>query len=248
MEFINTDYCLVSHSNIIEWDIRHANTSLMRFYKLAQEKTIDKLDKMPKQEREVKVGLLCREDPTFSKKLQKSFDDIMKLFLTSNELTKDDIISIKKDACFVLNHPVEHTTFDNLEFVKKNSYSGYCRIPLYEFYIKSDGEIDVKGIGDKTVLSLHRNGILQFVFDVVSVSSESRKFAADYLHQFIEAYKKRELPFDYYREFNSQSAFMYYAADGSKVFLDEIDESVIDTIDISWNYINIILPLARLLI
>ena len=68
-----------------------------------------------------------------------------------------------------------------------------------------------------------------------------------YLHEFTEAYKKRELPFDFYREFNSQSVYKYYDGE-NEITLDEIDESTIDCIDIGWNYFNVILPTIRLFV
>lgn len=237
------------NSDIIEYDIKHANTSLMRYYKIYPSEKLDAIDKMPKAKREYTVGMLCRDDKAISKKLTKSFDDIMTTFLETNDLTEDDLISIKKDAAFVINHKVKTRVFGCVEFAIKNSYCAYLKIPQYEFYIKKDGTADVKGIGDRDALDLHKGGILKFVNTVIELYSKRNiEELSEYLHEFVEVYKKRELPFEYYREFNSQSAYISYDEMGGTVVLDEMDESMIDEIDITFNYVNVILPIIRVVL
>lgn len=249
MEYLS-DRMMEVNSNIVEYDIRHANTSLMRYYKLKNPSIIDKLDNLPKIKREIYVGNLQREDKEFSKALLKGFDDMMNLFLSTNGLSiEDDLLSIKKDAAFVINKKVHTTDFDGcVHFVKKNVYKHYIRIGMYECYVKEDGSMDVKGIGDRDALNLHNNGILHLIREIIDLYITNDNIEInDYLHDFCVSYKKRELPFEYYREFNSQSSYKYYDGD-SEVILDEIDESTIDYIDISWNYFNVILPLVRLFV
>ena len=50
------------NSSITEFDIKSANTSLMRYYGLASDNIISKLEKLPQEKREVAVGLLCQKD------------------------------------------------------------------------------------------------------------------------------------------------------------------------------------------
>lgn len=237
------------NSTITEYDIRHANTSLMRYYDIYPSEKLDAIDKMPKAKREYVVGMLCRNDKTINKKLSKSFDDMMLKFLESNELTEDDLISIKKDAAFVINRNVKKRIFDCVEFAIKNSYCAYIKIPQYEFYIKKDKTVDVKGIGDKDALKLHENGILEFINTVIDLySKQDTEELSRYLHEFMEVYKNRELPFDYYREFNSQSAFISHDEMGGTVILDELDDSMISDIDITFNYVNVIMPIVRVVL
>lgn len=237
------------NSDIIEYDIKHANTSLMRYYDLYPSEKLDAIDKMSKAKREYTVGMLCRDDKSLSKKLSKSFDDIMTTFLETNDLTEDDLLSIKKDAAFVINRKVKTRIFGCVEFAIKNVYCAYIKIPCYEFYIKKDKTTDVKGIGDRDALDLHKSGILEFVNTAVELySKQDAEELSEYLHEFVEAYKKRELPFEYYREFNSQSAYITYDEMGGTVVLDDMDESMIDDIDITFNYVNVILPIIRVVL
>lgn len=248
MEY-QTDRMLVVDSVITEYDIRHANTSLMRYYNLYPEKLLDKIDNMKKIDREVYVGTLQRDNKEFSKKLMRGFDDIMKLFLDTNKLSlDDDILSIKKDAAFVVNKPVKQVDFECVHFATKNQYKHFACIGRYEFYIRENREVDVKGIGDRDAINLHKEGMLKFINDLIDLYIDNNKKDMNrYLSDFVDAYKKRELPFDFYRTFDAQSAFKYIE-DSTELILDDIDESVIDSIDISFNYLNIILPAIRLFV
>ena len=148
----------------------------------------------------------------------------------------------------MINHPVKQTDFDAVHFATKNRYKHYAHIGVYECYVREDRSMDVKGIGSKEALDLHVNGMCKFINDLIDLYiANNRVDTNNYLHEFTEAYKAREFPFEYYREFNSQSAYKYYEGD-DEIVLDEIDESTIDYIDISWNYFKVILPAIRLFV
>ena len=75
----------------------------------------------------------------------------------------------------------------------------------------------------------------------------NHKDIQNYLSEFVLEYKKKTLDFPIYREFNQTSQYAVWL-DGEKYYFDEIDETYIEELDISFNYINIILPLVRLLL
>ena len=66
MQKTNRDYPFIHNNEIIEWDIKSANTSLMRYYNLQPNKVIDKLASMPKSQREISVGKLMKKDKEFA--------------------------------------------------------------------------------------------------------------------------------------------------------------------------------------
>ena len=94
-----TDRGYEFNSSIIEYDIKHANINLMKYYNLYPDiKKLDRLDAMEKGKREKEVGLMQRADPELAKKLERAFNDIVTEFMQVNNLSKeDDVISIKKD-------------------------------------------------------------------------------------------------------------------------------------------------------
>ena len=249
INWTNQSFRLLHHEDIIEYDIKSANTSLMSYYGLASEKEIRKIVNMKKDEREVAVGKMMRKSQEFSAKLEKAFTDIIEEFIATNHLDREeDIVSIKKDAIFVRNRSIRKTTFgDSVIFRPKGHYSGFLQLPTgrLEFYYRQGKRLDVKGISDE-LLCLHENGVLDFlntVFEETSNWIDLQKYLKDYA----KAYKERELPYDAYREFNMNSKFLVHMM-GQDLLLDSIDEPMLAYLDISYNYINIFMNVLKVVV
>lgn len=239
MNVTNRDYPFITNSDIVEWDIRSANVSLMQYYHLADQELIDKLSRLPKQKREEAVGKYHLKQKGFGTALEHAFNSIIEEFMSSNSLTMDDVVAIKKDAVFVKNRKIIQPVFgDCVEFREKGHYRHALLLPRYEFYL-SDSEVDVKGISDVS-LGLHMSGMLQFVRNVMNSAHDWNRMN-QYLKEFVDAYKKKELEFSMYREFTSDSIFRIHQG-GQEILLDEIDEDDVPYLDTGFNYINIVIP------
>lgn len=238
----NTNIPLIHNELIDEWDIRSANTSLMRYYNLVDPKVVSKFEKMEKKDRERTVGLYLKKHKDVGISLEKAFTDIINEFLTANGLEfESDVISIKKDSVFVRNKDVQRSEFGSVNFVKKNSYTGCLLISNYEFYY-SRSQIDVKGVDD-SVLPLHNDGTLAFISTMMQEANnwiELNRFMKEYAI----AYKNKQLPFNAYREFTSSSKFRVNLF-GNEVLMDEIDEELLEDTDISFNYLKVYLPALK---
>lgn len=250
MFYINKAYPLIINASIVEYDIKSANTSVMEYYKLIPQKKIDEIKSLDKQERVVRIGKMMRKSLDFSKTLESSFNTIIEEFMEVNQLSKeDDIVSIKRDAAFVLNKIPKTIDFgDCVHFIPKNSYTSYLYINGLEIYYNLD-KIDVKGISDE-IISSREIGMLDFFkefFEIAEGTNYSVPELSSYLKEFVTLYKNRELDKSYYRELNSEATYRLRVGD-REVLLKSITDSNIDDIDISYNYINIILPLIRELI
>lgn len=241
---INKDIHLIRNEEIIEWDIRSANTSIMRYYNLAPDSIISEFSKMKKDKRTEAVGKYMRMNPDFGAKLEKGFSDIVDLFIMENKLDIDkDIVGIARDAVFVRNKPIRYHTFGNVEFTNKNSYQNYLYLPRYRFFLNKD-TIDVKGIGDES-LQYHQNGVLTFIRASLEASSNVRTSIL-FLKDYASMYKKRELIYDAYREFNGDSKYRVNLF-GSEVLLDDIDDDLLECTNISYNYIYIYMETLKVL-
>ena len=237
MQKTNRDYPFIYNNEIIEWDIKSANTSLMSYYNLQPDKVIQKLASMTKSQREISVGKLMKKDKEFAKKLEESFNKIIQEFMDANQLSWDDIVSIKKDAVFVKNHKINYSEFGAVHFIPKNQYKHVLLLPKYEIYI-SDSVTDVKGIPDEK-LSLHEDGMLDFIRTTMETASEFLKLQS-FFKEYVTAYKNKELEFDAYREFNSDSLFRIGGE--FPMLSDSMIEDDIDVLDISYNYMNVVIP------
>lgn len=247
MFWTNKDRLFAVNSEIIEWDIKSANLSLIKEYKLLSEDKIEKIEKMEKKERVIYVGKQMRKDKAFSKELEKLFNKVINEFIEVNDLDMNfDILSIKRDAVYVINKPIPYPNIGNyITFIPKNNYSSFIFVKPYEFY---KGKImDIKGVSDE-ILSLHENGIVSFINDVLDIASQSnmnQKKIQIYLSDYVKAYKNKELPYDHYREFGREvfKCVMF----NSIMEIDTIDDELLDSIDISKNYIDIILPVIQIM-
>lgn len=244
MFYTNKTIPKVLDSEIVEWDIKSGNVSIMEYYQLHNQKVIDKLRKLPKEDRVKRVGILQR-NPNFAKALENGFNKMMAEFIVTNQIPSENIISIKRDAIFVKNHAIAVNQFGTcVEFIPKNRYNHYLKIGNLQFFIGRD-KIDIKGLNDN-VIPLHENGMLQFIRDVCKEGHDYYRVNT-YLKEFFTAYKKKELPFDYYREFNESSLYRLIEM-GYEFTQDNIEESDMDTLDISYNLKNIMIPVLQLFI
>ena len=253
MIYINKNRPFIINSEIIEWDIKSANLSLIKEFSLLSDKEISRIPTDNKEKREKHVGILMKNNKEFNKALENKFDDVINTFMELNSLDKDyDILSIKKDAVFVTSKIIKVNQIGNhILFVPKNTYHAYIQLQNSEFYFKKN-KIEVKGISknfDEILLPLHKDGILYLLNEVINICENTNMDSIrinSFMKDFVEKYKKKELDFDFYREFNQSSKFrcnMY----GNEILFDNIDESLIDVVNIEYNYINIILPLIRIL-
>lgn len=237
MQKTNKDYPFIHNNEVIEWDIKSANTSLMSYYKLQPTKIIDKLKGLQKSQREIAVGKMMRNDKSFASSLTSSFDQIVNEFISANQLTWNDIVSVKKDAVFVKNHKITTPDFGDVHFIPKNVYKHVLLLPKYEIYI-SDQKVDVKGIPDEK-LPLHEDGMLTFIKTTMD-SANDYIIMQEFFKEYVKLYKARELPFDAYREFNPDSQFRIGGE--FPMLADSMIEDDMEILDISFNYLNVVIP------
>lgn len=198
-------------NEIYEYDIAKANISILLQGGYITPNEYNMFLQMPKMQREIAIGNL-QKDQKYAKILSNGFEMARKNLIEANNLTEDDIVSIKKDAFYVLRR-LRHTTFGNIDFTLRNSYHMfiYCRgIEIYygmnEFDGNDSGIIDIKGINDNK-LSLHMSYLSFLAYIFKYVLNNNTPMAIQELMSFIQKYNNRELDIDYYREFNAESMF-----------------------------------------
>lgn len=244
----NPDIVLIINSRITEYDIKSGNTSIMKAFNLASPKRIAEIESMKKEDRVVAVGNMSK-NPEFSKALEDGFNQVVREFCEANDIhTADDVVDIYRDAVFVIVKQPKITTIQNVcHFIPKNEYEGYIRCKNIEFFIGKD-KIDVKGLNDSDV-EKHKDGMLALIrkiYDVcVEVNMDATKINL-FMKSVIKQYTDLDFINDVYREFNNSSK--YKVSYGDNTFLmDHITDADLDHLDISYNYLNILIPLIKVL-
>lgn len=235
--------------DLVEWDMKSAGLSLIKEFQLLPEKKIELLENKEKIARNIDIGLIQRSDREFAKKLLEGFKEARKRFVESNQLSEEVIVSIKKDAFFLFNREVEQTTFGNIHFVKKNSYTSYLRLNKLEFYLNTEeNRVDIKGLGQDTdFMKTHGEYLLKFMLTFCRMRERftDKKIVVRWLTKFVSDYRQKKLPIGYYRLLRAENAYEYYDEQmGENIFVMDTDE--IEKVSIHYNYYNFILPLVRL--
>ena len=235
--FINKNIMYLFNTDIYEYDMKSAGTSIMEEFQIVSGDIISHLKELPKKQRVVYEGNL-QKNKEIASKLRDGFAEIRKRFYIENSIELDDIVSVNKDAIFVTKRCNE-LKFGCVRFAEKNHYSSYVRLSRYQFYY--NGEVDVKGISDK-IVGLHDDGMLRIVRTFFrNMETSDKKTVLIYLRRVITDYKTRKLPIEYYREFTPSSK--YTVIDGDWEY-DSFWEDRVYELDISYNLENVLLPLT----
>lgn len=227
--------------------MKSANTSILREYGLAPEKTIDKLENLSSEQRKIRVGLLQRKVKGLSRKMETGFNDIVARFIEINGLTENDIVSIKRDAVFIRAKTPKYTTVGKYcTFRPKNEYVAFLLIGGFEIYMRADRSFDIKGMEDSKI-PLHDDGMLEFIRNFLFDFDYDMPGLHQYCKDYVAAYKNLELPLNCYREFNQDSGFRF-RSQGTSYTMANINEDTLSRIDIVYNYQTVILPMIQFLL
>lgn len=247
--YLNKDILMLRKS-IREYDMSEAGFSLIKEYSLLPKKKINYLqNNFTKEERTKKIGKMMIYDSELAENLMECFIDIRRIFFEGNDISDNEVLSIKKDAIFVIGRTCDKLEFgDNIIFKPKNKYTSYFYLGNCEFYYSSyKNLLDVKGVSNK------ENPLLDDIKNIIRYNEVMDKNKIyKYLKEFRNDYLNLELELESYRELNSRNSFkLKNNFSGFNIYMDEdvkITEEQLEYLDISYNYNNFILPLINILV
>lgn len=248
--YLNKDISFLCNTQINEYDMKAGGFSILKRAGALTAKEIDYLEKCSKLERNVYLGNKLRANPELTQIQMDGFIEARKQFFERNNIDDNSVLTIKKDAIFLIRSNIYNTQFDGFDFRLANTYNSYYYFPNVqgddiEMYYKSkDNMIDVKGLG-KDNLELHRE---YFIKDLAKIYRLAEMGNMDTLIKYMKKYRSnylnRELDINTYREFNLFSMFhTNYQVCGMDVLLDYCED--VNDLNITYNYKNFIIPLIR---
>ena len=248
--YLNKNIEYLFGDEIVEYDIKSAGFNIIKKYNLLSSCRIEYLETLPKESRNKQIGLYKREDKKLDRDMKEHIKEMRKLFIQSNDIGDNEILSIKNDAIYLINRVPEHVKFDNILFVRKNVYSSYLYLNKFEIYMNKD-IVHLKGINDIELIN-HKDYMLDFMkeFSKLMENSTSQSQQIRYIKEFANAYRNKELDNGYYRELNQESLFRPKENISFMQSLIGYTEygGDLDKIDISYNYMRYIIPMYRILI
>lgn len=205
---INLGY-LFNHY-IREYDISKANINVLYAKGVINKDLYYSLYSADRMERQIYIGKMIRNNEKIQEILSNGITEYKQRFFEANNITDNDIISIKNDAVFILNKVPQILTFDNVSFALKNTYTSFMRInelEIYYGYDMNDEVIDIKGIKDSDLEMYHMEflNILITFFNLMQRSGAQSTL--EYITAIINQYVNLELPIGCYRRFRSSNDY-----------------------------------------
>ena len=231
--YFNPNLLYVKDSSIIEYDIQSAGFSVLKHKGFLTEKEISDIEKLPKLERNIKIGLLQKQNPNFTKEILDTLSDVRSEFCKINQIEPKNILSIKKDSMVLVNKPARNLkVFDHFNFINKGSFTSYLRVEKYEFYLNSITKaFIVKGFGNLENVP----SIIKLIIDTMyKIEPLNKAESYKHLQKLQNNYLSYNMDKEIYREFYSKK-FLLKDVD---LLLDEIDD--VNRLDISYNYMNLL--------
>lgn len=220
--------------------MKAANVSVLLQKGKISEDYYNKLNSMPKQYREIEIGLLEKSDPSYYTIISEGIREYRLKFGELNNIDGTQIVRIANDAMYInTSIDLPYIQIDKyILFRPKSEANVVIRLNKIIVFISflSDGgiSIDVKGISDDKY-ALHTNYILSVIATTAYyIERSSMEDAIGYISQFIEDYIKRKLDINYYRQFNSDSLFVINVR-GENFGVPFVDDQYKDIIDINYN-------------
>lgn len=226
---------------IREYDIKAAGPTILLNKNYFTKEEYDKLLSMDNLTRNILVGNWLRINKDVNKVMMDEFIEIRKMFFDKNELEDYDIISIKKDAIFVIDKDLNNLEFGVYKFVKKNEYTDYLYVDGKEFYYnKYTNKLDVKGCS-KESKEIQMKLYFSLIIELFKMKNKNDIFKK--LIEFKDDYLNYNLPKDFYRTIETNQ-FPFKLA-GGLVYMEEIPDVILNKVNINSNliFINMIISI-----
>ena len=242
--WINKNIKYLKNVSITEYDIHDGGLSIISEYQLLPKNKIEKLKTYEKQQKNIVIGKLQAKNPDLAKNMVEGFGKARELFVTQNNIPIDNILTIKKDAIFLINmNNINGAVTKNIEFRPKNKYSSYINLCNKEFYL-SFGELTIKGLSEESI-NLQKDYLLS---DICRFLSQAEKIDStlivENLRKYSKEYLTKKLPLNTYRNLDN-GQFELFSDGLGDYTLEEIDETFLDDLNISYNYLNYVLPMIH---
>jgi hypothetical protein len=175
------------------------SVSISERYNLLDKSIIERLKRMPKEQRTREVGLIQRDDKDYSQRLIQCELETRRKFLEVNGLDESNVLSLHSDACIFSSKKNIINNIEGVEFKHASTWNGYIRFKGIEMFY--DGEVlEYKGVA-KELLNQHTLGIHKYLCSIFNKIDNYDDSIIDYITKFQMRYLQDRLPEYYYIPF-----------------------------------------------
>ena len=123
--YLNKDIKYIKNGLIQEYDMKNGGISILYHKNILSQDDYDYLmNDLNKQERNITIGKWLKDNSDITPELMNGFKEARELFFEMNNIKDSEVLSIKKDAIFLIGKSIdiEQVNEDYL-FRKKNEYT-----------------------------------------------------------------------------------------------------------------------------
>lgn len=199
------------NTTISEYDISKANINILYKEGVLNDYDYNRLLKADRNDRQKEIGIMILKNSNIYNIINNGIKEMRIAFMNANDLTDDNILSVKNDALFIIGALPSITKFDNIEFKLKNVYSSFYKANNLELYYYLDKHtdkdlLDIKGISDNNIKK-HDKYFLNFLKSLFYTIEVDINDAVTMLRSFYDMYMSFRLDINYYRSFDAISMF-----------------------------------------
>ena len=240
------DIVYLKSRRIQEYDIVEGGFSVSKEKDLLPKDFICFLSALTKHERHVEIGKYIRENKDFNNKLFEGFREFVFYFCKENKISEEKILSIKKDSVTFFDSNIKRSSFGEVVFTPRARATSFALINGKEFFVNtSDNKEWFNGFNEDFY---YKDTLIEEIFNLLRYGeTKDNRFLFEYIRELRTSYVDLSLCDSYYKELSPNNGFLLKKnlIDYS-IYADHIKEGDIDSIDISYNYLNYILPICNL--
>lgn len=243
--YLNKNIPYLSNAVIYEYDMNSGGFSILRSKKVFSKEVEEKLLNMDKLKRNIYIGKLMRKDSRISEIVIEGFKEYLTKFCKLNDIEDKDILSIKKDAIFIINKKCKHLKINDYVSLKEaNKYTSYLYVNEIEFY-NNIMKMDVKGLSDEIVESNAFIGEIRKIMKLLEKNNEMYLFR--HLRKLQKDYLNKDMDKEVYKELNRNNSYVIEMF-SSKFHYNDVDDDLVEKLFIDYNYFAYINPIVRMLV
>lgn len=174
--YLNKNLKYVKKSLITEYDMKSAGLNILTDKGIFSSKQRKEFLNIPKEERNILIGKFLMKNKKVINVLEDGFAEMRYKFIIDNHIDPDDILSIKKDAFFIINkYSIDENITELVKIRPKNTFSTYINILNREHYYNADtNKLIVKGYS-KDIIGILEKSTFKILKDVLSYDNLNNK-------------------------------------------------------------------------
>ena len=250
----NPAYECIVGSTVVEYDIRNAGATAIKHIK--GEEIYNNLMTLSKHDRVVKIGLMMRDEPGLSERVNKLMLEWLNFFIDGNKIKTANIVATTRDSIIIHKKIPTKLNFGDVEFRNKDgAFSSMYRTGRLTVFFDSMRDVMlVKGLKsefDANLSPFFKVYLSKFLYKLETIFSKGdgelfvtlRNMRDRYIHSsdiniYRDVFNKDMIGI----RFVSKPDDIIYLEDSSGLSDDESNDYIIAK---EINYLNIVMPLMR---